>query len=258
MLAAINNRERDPMGGKTWRKEHWKSAADAEQGLYDRGFDISAIAEDLDQQLASSAQSADSIKVYLTRALDIAKELKLWYTSASAFLHWTHQWSGPLPTSPGGDSSSATAGKSKESPVPPVDLDRLRESLLTTDFWALLINIAVIIQSLAVQLSVDSSGAAGLLTDANAYGSTLQLRLASNILGQIPYQVKPDHGLKASGRAIFSLLAASHPARAYPTDEARQILEGVENAIGWIAEGRGLRHARVVFEATQEWGDLGS
>lgn len=288
MLVAIQTRQRSIMGDAGWRKRTWTGIDDVEQALFDHGFDVAALAEDAEAAGHALLSDWDELRMQalLTRALEIARHLRAWFEIASSFLNWTHGWlDSPLPSgnmqapwqspttgspvsSRGSptltfhDTSSQGKGKTRASSSPshePTNTTQLRAAILKTDFWALLLTLSILIQDFRITLSDCSPSADAMaLQEASAYATIFQIQLASNILAQLSYQTRPAHGLQASSRAIFALQVAARATASvqHDSDQTSVLREQIDKAMRWLADVRGLGHARIALSESV-LGDFG-
>jgi len=266
MIVAIQYRKRHALGARQWRPQTWASVTDVEQSLYDHGFDIAAVAEDLDalRSCPRTPQIGAVAFRALSQALQISADLRAWHVRLIQTVP------PPLDRDEGqqasvGDALPVYPSISEDETT--IRFDELRHGLLMLDYWGLSIAIATLISTLRARLQscapapTASPGqqrrSASPLPGpcASGFGMEHQLDLSAQIAHAAELTARPASGMHAVQRSIFGLRLALLPARTHPGARAHLLRERCGRLMDGISETMHVRHAREVRRVSGGWRD---
>ena len=247
MIHALQYRRRSPMGNSEWRPQTWTTCQEVDQSLFDKGFDLAGVTEDLDRlaNLPTGGSTAAIAGRCLTTALGIGSDLFAWHRWLLEHCSLAVEWPDP---------GAWSARPAQPRPVPysvPVQYSKLRQAFLMMDFWALCIIQGILVLALRSRLPPDAS----LPESAALCTPERQLRLARNIACTLPYCWRKEHGVQSSARCIFSLRIALYVVRMAGTEEAKQLQAEIGGYMETIANNRGLKYANEIKRVSGGWGD---
>lgn len=254
MIQALQNRKASPLGNFEWCTSPWgqgqkeqDSKRDYSQRLYDHGFALAALFEEIDNaRLLSPEAQIPLLTKYLRRCSAMDAAFNLWYQDltreSSTPLYWL--------TLPNDDIKYTAAALTNKRPFSFPDL---RVANTMTAFWgcklALSNTIAIICASVLspnAPKNEDPRSHAALERTACQmliqHGDTGRLENATNIIRSMPYCLHDSMGLLGSQKSLFALRAALLSLRRSPGEE-----------LGWcvrvyqeLVEKKGLGYAREV------------
>ena len=255
MVQALQNRKASPLGYLEWctrpsvRQKKQHPERDLTQRLYDHGFALAALFEDIDKANLLSPEAKISMLVkYLRRCSVLDATFNLWYhkliRQSLTPLYWL--------TPPNDSVSHSVATLSHRQPFSFRDL---RAATTLTTFWgcklALSKTIAIICASVLSPTACnrredDSRSFAALEQTARQllmqHGDTGRLENATNIIRSMPYCLHDSMGVLGPQKSLFPLRAALLSLRKSPGEELDWCLRMYQE----LVERKGLGYAREV------------
>ena len=256
MIQALQNRKASPLGSHEWCTRPWVQKRkdrcpekDTIQRLYDHGFALAALFEDIDKaNLSKPGTAISELNKYLRRCSALDATFNLWYQNL------TRQSSTPLywPTPPNDSTHQAPAALAKWRPLSFPDL---RVAITIITFWGLksvLSNTIAIICTLILSPTTkdqhrnDPQGFAALEQTARnlvtLHGDTGRLENATNIVRAMPYCLHDCTGLLGPQKSLFPLRAALLSLRKRPGEELDMCLKAYQQ----LGDKKGMGYAREV------------
>lgn len=256
MVQALQFRKASPLGYPEWCTRPWAQkrkgqppSRDYSQRLYDHGFALAALFEEVDKaNLLSPEADISLLTKYLRRCAALDAAFNLWYQSLARHSPTPLYWLTP----PDDSIHPTVAALSNRQPFSFPDL-RTANTIAT--FWgcklALSNTIAIICASI---LSPNASNRRGedlrsfealertarqLLVQ---HGDTGRLENATNIIRSMPYCLHDSMGLLGPQKSLFALRAALLSLRRSPGEELDWCLSMYRE----LVERKGLGYAREV------------
>ena len=255
MIQALQNRKASPLGYPEWctrpstrhKKQH--PVKDLTQRLYDHGFTLAALFEEIDEaNLLSPEANISLLTKHLRRCSAMDATFNLWYhkltRQSSTPLYW-------LTPPNDGVRHNVTASTIRR----PFSFPDLGAATTLTTFWgcklALSNTIAIICASV---LSPDANNRreddppsfAALEQTARQlllqHGDTGRLENATNIIRSMPYCLHDSMGVLGPQKSLFPLRAALLSLRRNPGEELDWCLRMYQE----LVERKGLGYAREV------------
>ena len=256
MIQALLNRKASPLGYHEWCTRPWVQRGkkrypekDPTQRLYDHGFALAALFEEIDAaNLLDPETGLSLLNKYLRRCSALDATFNLWYQNlarqSSTPLYWL--------TSPNDDINHSTGAMNKWRPFSFPDV---RVAITIITFWGLKLALSnTIANTCALVLSPnapyqhkdDPQGFAALEQTARhlviQHGDTGRLENATNIIRAMPYCLHDSTGLLGSQKSLFALRAALFSLRKTPGEELDWCLRANQE----LVEKKGMGHMRVV------------
>lgn len=256
MIQALQNRKASRLGDHEWCTRPWVHKRkdrypekEPIQRLYDQGFALAALFEDIDKaNLSKPGTEISELNKYLRRCSALDATFNLWYQNL------TRQSSIPLywltPPNDGIRHASAPMDKWR-----PFSFPDLRVAITIITFWGLklaLSNTIAIICGLALsskakdQYRDDPQGFAALEQTARnlvtQHGDTGRLENATNIIRAMPYCLHDCSGLLGPQKSLFALRAALLSLRKRPGEELDMCLKAYQE----LVDKKGMGYAREV------------
>lgn len=256
MIHAMQFRKSSFLGTEEWKTIPWEDTPkDVYQKLYDHGFSMAALLEEIDSaQLISPEADISKLSDFLPRLSSMNDEMESWYhellTECQSPLFW------PTYSSPR-TSSSISGWDVREtlepSSLPPLSFPTLRMANITVTYWGLrtiLSNTIAItcgaILSTDTQVSAESSRHGDLRAMAthllSQHGSATRLEFATNIMRSMPYCLNDNMGLLGAQKSLFALRVALFSLRRHPGEE----LKWCQAVYAELDNKKGLRYAREI------------
>ena len=271
MIESLQKRKASFFGDEIWRTHPWaEGTKDIRQKLYDKGFALAALAQDVDSdtELDGNRSSVDNYIAHLDQCTLLDTELQMWYQelldSSSSLLYW------PVSSIQGDDIE-----KPDEERRRPFCFPSLRYAQLLLTYWALQLLLGGLVASLCSTLTSkrqtrtshaqDSRGGVYLSSTSNhpaesinnyrsfaqSHSAARRLDLAVTITRSIPYCITDGMGLVGAQMTVFPLRIA------LSTFER----EGVPDDLVWCQElyrnltsYKGLLYAQNVAKREPLWG----
>lgn len=270
MIQALQNRKASPIGNHEWCTRPWVvekrrdryPEKDATQRLYDHGFALAALFEEIDTaDLPNPETKLAQLNKFLRRCSALDATFNLWYQDFER----QYQHSTPLywltPPNDGIQHTEAALNKWR-----PFSFPNLSIAIAVIVFWgfklALSNTVAIICASvlspdLKNQHEDDSEGFAALEQTASLlvtqHGNTGRLENATNIIRAMPYCLHDSTGQLGPQRCLFPLRAALLSLRKTPGEELDMCLKVYQD----LVEKKGLGYAREVGKVSAKNGAAG-
>ena len=246
MVLSIVYRRSSPLGDPEWRTTAWDEIIDFEQQLYDIGFDLGALLENVKPQrnetMIGQPPTTSSV---VNRALRIDKALAQWFERFGLWgpnpLYWVVK-----PVDGEGTNHDLPFTVEEEIQFPDARL-----AYLLHDFWALgIISGAVVRMIYDSFLSNDADPTALMLGDAAAWHKHNDAILATRILCSVSYTQGSGRGFLGPSRVMFANRVALYFFRVThrPLDAWR-----IEALITHYSAARGLGFATSLASQAGEW-----
>ena len=237
MIQGIQFRKSSFLGRSDWLTVPWGSAGkDVYQRLYDKGFALGALLEEMDNTDLTNAETQTSqLPSYLQRCSQMHADFEAWYEELlqqpPSPLYWTTE-----SNIPSGSGREFLANDSSESQtLPPFSFPSLRLAYITATFWALKLILSstialtcgTILSSASTNQSssIESDPAIDLARTAHRllsqHGGSQHLELATNIMRSMHYSLNDNMGLLGSAKILFPLRAALLTLRRQPGEELK-------------------------------------
>lgn len=253
MIQCIQFRKSSFLGDSDWLKIPWgDTGKDIYQRLYDKGFALGALLEEMDNANFTNAETRSSqLSSYLQRCSEMHMDFQAWYQEllrqSPSPLYWT--------TMSNLASSSATESPTNDAPhsqtLSPFSFPSLRLAYITATFWALKLilssTIALTCGEILFSASTTKSSSAEPDTTIDLkntahrllsqHGSTQRLELATNIMRSMAYSLNDSMGLLGAAKSLFPLRVALFALRQQPGEELKwcqAVYQGLETKKGLL------------------------
>lgn len=258
MVQCIQFRKSSFLGDSEWSTIPWGAIGkDVYQRLYDKGFALAALLEEMDSNDLTNAETRTSqLSSYLQRCSEMYEGFEVWYREllqqSPSPLYWI-----PESNMPAGNSRESLTHEATEfRTLPPFSFSSLRLAYITATFWALKLvlssTIALTCGSILSSASANQSSsiypdpAVDLRKTAHQvfsqHGGPQRLELATNIMRSMPYSLNDSMGLLGAAKSLFPLRTALFCLRRQPGEELKwcqAVYQELENR-------KGLRYAREI------------
>ncbi|CAF9925376.1 MAG: hypothetical protein ALECFALPRED_003124 [Alectoria fallacina] len=262
MLQSLVHRKASPLGSHEWCTRPWyqerkdQSQKDILQRLYDHGFALAALLEQIDiANLADDDANPEAIQKYLRRCSVMDARLNLWYQELVRGSDGPVYWLTPLNDSVQlGPSHVYWASVFNNNR--PFSFPNLRIAHIITFHWALKLAVSSTIASIcSTLLSVPASPARKslqitahqLLTQ---HGEKGRLENATNIMRSMPYCLHDSMGLLGAQKSLFVLRASLLSLRRSQNEELKLCAQMYRE----LYERKGLGYAMQVADMGPKWG----
>ena len=269
MIQCIQFRKSSFLGDSDWLTIPWGGTGkDVYQRLYDKGFALGALLEEMDNTDLTNAETRTSqLSSYLQRCSEMHADFEAWYQEllqqSPSPLYWTTESNIAAVTA----RESLTNDASGSQTLSPFSFPSLRLAYITATFWALkLILSSTIALTCGAILSspganqsssVDPDPAIDLMNTAyrllSQYGSPQRLELATNIMRSMPYSLNDSMGLLGAAKSLFPLRAALFCLRRQPGEE----LKWCQAVYQELETKKGLRYAREIAKLDGKYSPAG-
>ena len=267
MIQALQNRKASPLGNHEWCTRPWVvekrrdryPEKDATQRLYDHGFALAALFEEIDTaNLPNLETKLAQFNKFLRRCSALDATFNLWYQDFAR----QYQYSTPLYwlTPPNDDIHHTEAALNKWRPFSFPDLSI---AIAVIVYWGLklaLSNTVAIICALVLSPNVknqhedDPEGFAALEQTAGLlvtqHGNTGRLENATNLIRAMPYCLHDSTGQLGPQRCVFPLRVALLSLRRTPGEELDMCLKVYQE----LVEKKGVGYAREVGKVSAKHG----
>ena len=269
MIQCIQFRKSSFLGDSDWLKIPWGSAGkDVYQRLYDRGFALGALLEDMDNTDLTNAETRTSqLSSYLQRCSKMYADFEAWYVDllqqSPSPLYWTTKSNMPADSA----REPLTNDASEFQTLSPFSFPTLRLAYITATFWALKLILsstialtcgAILTSASACQSnSIDPALAVDLRNTTHRllsqHGNPQRLELATNIMRSMPYSLNDSMGLLGAAKSLFPLRAALFCLRRQPGEE----LKWCQAVYQELESKKGLRYAREIAKLDGKYSPAG-
>ena len=258
MIQCIQFRKSSFLGDPDWLTIPWGGTGkDVYQRLYDKGFALGALLEEMDNANLTNVETRTSqLSSYLQRCSEMHADFEAWYQEllqqSPSPLYWTTESNIPA----GSARESLTNDASESQTLPPFSFPSLRLAYITATFWALKLVLSgtialtcgdILSSATANQSSsVDPDLAVELRNTAHRLlsqqGRPQRLELAINIMRSMSYSLNDSMGLLGAAKSLFPLRAALFCLRQHPGEE----LKWCQAVYQELETKKGLRYAREI------------
>ena len=258
MIQCIQFRKSSFLGDSDWSTIPWGATGkDVCQRLYDKGFALAAILEEMDNtDLTNAGIGTSQLSSYLQRCSEMHAGFEAWYheliQQSPSPLYWTTNSDVVV----GSAEESLANDASKSQRLSPFSFPSLRLAYITATYWALKLVLSgaialtcgAILSSASTNQasSVDPDPAVDLRKTAHQllsqHGGPQRLELATNIMRSMPYSLNDSMGLQGAAKSLFPLRAALFCLRRQPGEE----LKWCQAVYQELETKKGLRYAREI------------
>lgn len=269
MIQCIQFRKSSFLGDSAWLTVPWgDTGKDVHQRLYDKGFALGALLEEIDNSnLTNTGIRSSQLCSYLQRCSEMHIDFEAWYQEllkqSPSPLYWTTK-------------SNVTSDSTKELPpndapnsqtLSPFSFPSLRLAYITATFWALKLILSSTIaltcgailsnESATQSISADPNPAVDLRNTAHRllseHGSSQRLELATNIMRSMAYCLNDSMGLLGAAKSLFPLRVALFALRRQPGEELRWCQAVYQE----LETRKGLRYAREIAKLDGKYSAAG-
>lgn len=258
MFQSLLHRKASPLGSHEWCTRPWyqkrkeQSQKDIFQKLYDHGFALAALLEEIDNaDLANEDASTEMIQKYLRRCSAMDAKINLWFKelvrSSDSPVYWLTPLNDSIELGPADGYRASICNHNR-----PFSFPDLKTANVVIMHWALKLAIS---STIAIICSTAlSTPTFPLQTTARQmlvqHGEIGRLENATNIMRSMPYCLHDSMGLLGAQQSLFALRAALLSLRRSQIEEltlcARMYRE--------LYEKKGLRYAKQVADMGPKWG----
>ena len=269
MIQCIQFRKSSFLGDSAWLTVPWSDTGkDVYQLLYDKGFALGALLEEIDDTNLTNAETRSTqLSSYLQRCSEIHMDFEAWHQEL------LKQSPSPLYSTTKSNIPSATTRQFPPSHAPeaqtlsPFSFPSLRLAYITATFWALKLILSSTIaltcgailssKSATQSISADPDLAVDLRNTAHRllslHGSSQRLELATNIMRSMAYSLKDSMGLLGAAKSLFPLRVALFALRRQPGEE----LKWCQAVYQELETRKGLRYAREIAKLDGKYSTAG-
>ena len=258
MIQCIQFRKTSFLGDWEWLTIPWgDTGKDVYQRLYDKGFAIGALLEDVDNNNLSNIKTRSSqLSSYLQRFSALHTDFECWYQQL------LQQSPSPLYST---TRSNVQSGSTVELPpnnapnpetLSPFTFPSLHLAYIITTYWALKLILSSEIALTCRAILADESATQSLHADPDLtvnltntaqrllpqHGSAQCLELATNIMRSMAYSLNDSMGLLGAAKSLFPLRVALFALRRQPGEE----LNWCQAVYQELDTRKGLRYAREI------------
>ena len=262
MSQCIQYRKSSFLGNPEWSTLPWSDTGkDIYQQLYDKGFALAALLEEIDNaRLTKENTNLSILSEFLGRLSSLDDELNLWYREITkespSPLYWHTQ-----STSLGGHLKEAVEPRT----LPPFAFHTLRLANIIVTYWGLgliLSNTITLdcqqVLTMIAQVPAQSSSSTSPQASQDLEIMSLHLlethtrphhlKLATNIIGSTPYCLNDNMGLMGAQKSLFALRTALFALQRYPPGEELKWCQAMYQELN---SKKGLKYAREI--AILDW-----
>ena len=262
MFQSLLHRKASPLASHEWCTRPWyqkrkdQSQKDILQRLYDHGFALGALLEEIDDaEFANEDTGTEAIQKYLRRCSAMDARFNLWYQELVRTSDSPVYWLTPLNDSielSSADKYCASISNNNR----PFSFPNLKIANMILLYWALKLALSSTIANIcSTALSTPTSPRPTLLqTTAQQmlvqHGETGRLEIATNIMRSMPYCLHDSMGLLGAQKSLFALRAALLSLRRSQTEELKLCAQMYRE----LYERKGLGCAEPVADMGPKWG----
>lgn len=257
MIQCIQYRKSSFLGTEEWRAIPWETTPkDIFQQLYDKGFALGALLENIDNaDLISPNASISELSAFLQRLIDMNVEMEQWYQELLSQSPSPLSWSTDLPqnimTTP---STTDQPDVVEPSSMTPFAFPNLRLACILVTYWGLrvilsntiAITCGAILSADSPVLRAESSSSRDLRGMAQQllgeHGDRIRLEYATNIMRSMPYSLSDSMGFIGAQKCLFGLRTALFSLRRHPGED----LKWCKAVYQQLDTKKGLRYAREI------------
>ena len=251
MIQCIQYRKSTFLGNPEWLTIPWgRKGKPIYQQLYDKGFLLGAILEDLDNAGLTAENNISIVSGFLGRLSSLDEDLKLWFRNlcdeSPSPLYWHIE-----------SASSSKHLIEDDQPRPPLAFHTLLSANTIVKYWGLRIilsnTIALTCQrflSMTTQLPVYTSSSTSILQELHtmslqllkANAGPIILEFATNIVRSMPYCLNENMGLIGAQKSLFPMRIALFVLQRHPGKD----LQWCQAMYQELNSGKGIRYAREI------------
>ena len=256
MIQCIQYRKSTFLGNHEWLTLPWgETGKDIYQQLYDKGFLLAALLEEIDNAgLTKEKINISVVSKVLGHLSCLDEELNLWFRGLlqeySSPLYWHAQ-------------ATSQSGQPKETvqsyTLPPFAFRSLLLANTIVTYWGLRLVLSNTIAltckhvlSITIQIPAQSSPSASPPVFRHLHTMALQLleehtgvgrlELATNIVRSMPYSLNDNMGLIGAQKSLFAMRVALSVLQRHPGED----LEWCQAMYQELSSRKGLRYAREI------------
>ena len=262
MAMGIQYSRRSVLGNEEWRTTSCVSINDHEQSLYDIGFDIGALLEDIkalmDAQVNSTAVNNPpdpSLESLIHRMVEVDYALECWWDRLKAWVPGPLYWQERC-YKVNEDRASASRGLlNDELGDSAFVYSDLRLAHLSMDHFALHIMVSLILTRTlaAIPAPQPSVSFQHFMALASRHDEAYRLSLGKSILKSIDYTRRPQFGFVGPQRSIFSIRVALTAFRDIGGPHASAMAKITAERLREIDTDLGIRFAEVLEKDCGDW-----
>ena len=262
MLQALLLRKASPLGSYDWCTRPWpqkskdQTPKDVFQKLYDHGFALAALLEEVDSaDLEDKNVSTETIEKYLRRCSAMDAKFSLWYQElvqkSDGPIYWLTPLTDFIKLSLADEHRLLMLKKNW-----PFSFPNLKMASIILLYWALKLAISSTIANIcSAALSAPKSptptpletAATNLLVQ---HGDNGRLQNATNIMRSMPYCLHDSMGLMGAQKTIFALRAARLSLRKSQIEELKWCIQTYRS----LYEKKGFGYAKQLVDMGPKWG----
>lgn len=258
MIQCIQFRKSSFLGDSDWSTIPWGATGkDIYQRLYDKGFALAAVLEEMDNTDLNNAETGVSqLSLYLQHCCEMHADFDAWYHELIQQSPSPSYWTTDSDVAVGSAEESLANDAPKSQRLSPFSFPSLRLAYITATYWALKLVLSgaialtcgAILSSASTNQSssVDANPAVDLRKTAHRllsqHGGPQRLELATNIMRSMAYSLNDSMGLQGAAKSLFPLRAALFCLRRQPGEE----LKWCQAVYQELETKKGLRYAREI------------
>ena len=262
MIQCIQYRKSSFLGNPEWLTQPWSTTGkDVYQELYDKGFALAALLEELDNaRLTKENTDISILSELLGRLSSLDEEMNLWYREILEVspppLYWHTQT-----TSLGWHLGEAVEPRT----LPPFAFHTLRLANITVTYWGLGLILSNTIALTCQQVLTTITGMPAQSSSSTSpraihdlettsvhllevHKSSHRLELATNIIRSMPYCLSDNMGLMGAQKSLFAMRTALFALQRYAPGEELKWCQAMYQE---LHSKKGLRYAREI--AKLDW-----
>ena len=262
MFQSIIHRKASPLGALKWstlpwyRKRNSQGQNDIFPMLYDHGFAMAALLEEIDNaHLTNGNASTEITQRYLQRCSAMDAKLDSWYQElvcrSEGPLYWLTPVDDSILSGPAYQYWASVSNNNR-----PFSFPNLRTANIITLYWAFKLELSRTIANICVTALSNpisilpaplQSAAQQMLIQ---HGEIDRLQNARNILRSLPYCLQDSMGFLGALRSMCALRAAHLSLRRSQMDELNLCAQLYRD----LYEKKGLAYAKQIADMGPKWG----
>ena len=262
MFQSLLHRKASPLGSHEWCTRPWhpkrkdQSQKDIFQKLYDHGFALGALLEEIDNaDFANRDTGTEAIQKYLRRCSAMHAKLHLWYQEllrgSDSPLYWLTPPNDAIKLGPADEYWASISNINR-----PFSFPNLKTAFIIILYWALKLAISsTIAKTCSIALSNPTIPIPSPLNTTVQqmrvqHGQIGRTENATNIMRSMSYCLHDSMGLIGAQKSLFALRAALLSLRRSQTKESKMC----ERMYRELYEKKGLGYAKQVADMGPKWG----
>ncbi|KAL6716939.1 hypothetical protein ACLMJK_004851 [Lecanora helva] len=255
MIQCVLYRTSSFLGTDEWQSIPWEvTAKDVYQKLYDKGFILAALFEDIDKtNITITSESLQALSDQLQRLSDLDTQMDIWYRELLNNSPSPMYWPAEPSDAPYASTGWYIDGVTDPNTLPPLEYQTLRLANIITTYWGLRTVLSNTITTtcgtvllISDSIQTESSDVRTLTTRAqqliHKHGGTTTLQYAIDIMRSMPYCLHDNMGLLGAQKSLFALRTALSTMRRYPGEEHKWCCTVYKQ----LEAAKGLRYAKEV------------